>query len=94
MSRLQLTDQAVAAAKGKDRHLEVLWDTDLYGFGCRVSPEGPATYFVYYRTKSADRRVVKDIASAGAVSCEQARRIASDLIGRNAPRQFARRAVN
>lgn len=34
----------------------VLWDTELAGFGCKVTPKGKRTYFLYYRTADGQQR--------------------------------------
>ena len=34
----------------------ILWDTDLAGFGCKVTPKGKRSYFLYYRTKEGQQR--------------------------------------
>ena len=32
----------------------ILWDTNLWGFGCRLSARKPPHYFVYFRTRVMD----------------------------------------
>jgi integrase len=34
----------------------ILWDSELSGFGCKVTPKGKRTYFLYYRTKDGQQR--------------------------------------
>ena len=53
-----------------------LWDTDLKGFGLKVSPRGIKTYFVWYRVgsgRSAARREFT-IGRHGEFTPEKARR--------------------
>lgn len=50
----------------------VVWDTELKGFGVRVSPQGRRTYLVRYRTTGgADRRLT--LATHGVMTTEAAR---------------------
>jgi integrase len=53
----------------------ILWDTEIPGFGCKVTPRGKRSYFLYYRTKDHRERR-PSIGVHGAITSEQARRIA------------------
>jgi len=44
----KITKRSVDALQPKDRE-EFLWDTDLRGFGVKVTPKGAKTYLVQYR---------------------------------------------
>lgn len=61
-----------------------IWDTDLKGFGLRVSPAGLKTYFVWYRAgegRAAARREYT-IARHGEMTPEEARTEAGKVLGR------------
>ena len=34
----------------------IIWDTELTGFGCKVTPKNRRMYFLYYRTKAREQR--------------------------------------
>jgi integrase len=61
-----------------------VWDTDLKGFGLKVSPRGVMTYFVWYRAgegRAAARREYT-IARHGEMTPEEAREEAARVLGR------------
>lgn len=89
MPRVRLSDGVVRQLGREDRPA-VIWDTELWGFGCSTIGSGDPFYFAYFRTRTAglSRRV--PIGRCNALTCEQARAIARDLIGRSAPQQFGR----
>lgn len=33
-----------------------LWDTEIAGFGCKITPAGPKVYILRYRTEDQDSR--------------------------------------
>jgi len=74
MARAKLTKRAVEAVRPADRDL-ILWDTELKGFGCKVTPKGKRVYFAYYRTREGQQRR-PSIGVHGAMTCEQARETA------------------
>ncbi len=74
MPKAKLTKRIVEAARPGDKDI-ILWDTDLTGFGCKVTPKGRRVYFVYYRTREGQQRR-PTIGRHGAITCEQARDIA------------------
>lgn len=60
-----------------------LWDTDLTGFGCKVTPAGKKVYVLQYRTKQQDwlgapKRLT--LGKHGQLTAEQARKLAADLL--------------
>ena len=71
MPRAKLTKRAVEGVQPSDRDI-ILWDTELKGFGVKVTPRGKRAYFLYYRTKEGQQRRPA-IGEHGAVTCEQAR---------------------
>lgn len=83
MKRVRLDDLAVTHAE-RGRHSRVLWDSEVRGFGCRVPPVGHPAFLAYFHTPFGLRRVV-EIGRYGSLTCEQARGIARDIIGRNDP---------
>lgn len=61
-----------------------VWDSDLAGFGLRVTPAGAKSYFVVYRPHGGGRAVASKeytIGKHGAVTPDQARKEAERLIG-------------
>lgn len=58
----------------------LLWDTDLKGFLCKITPTGKRIYFLYYRTHDGRQRKPK-IGEHGAITCEQAREMAQRWLG-------------
>lgn len=34
----------------------IVWDSEITGFGCKVTPNGKRSYFLYYRTKDGQQR--------------------------------------
>lgn len=53
----------------------IVWDTELKGFGLKVTPLGRRSYFVYYRTRSGQQRR-PTIGQHHALAPDQARQIA------------------
>ncbi len=78
MPNVKLTKRVVEAAKPDDRDL-ILWDSELKGFGLKVTPRGKRVYFLYYRTHDGQQRRPK-IGNHGAVTCEQARETAQQWL--------------
>jgi integrase len=75
----KITKRTVDAAKPGDAN-RFLWDTELKGFGLKVTPAGHRVYVLQYRKGgrgTPTRRVT--IGRHGAVTPEQARKIASRL---------------
>jgi hypothetical protein len=90
MPRERLTETLVLGLTPSGRGA-VIWDTELWGFGCRLPGSGgEPTYFVYYRTWGQGLRRRLDLGTRRSLTCAQARKMAQDLIGRNAPHQFGR----
>ncbi len=53
--KAKLTVRGVEAIKPATADV-IVWDTELAGFGCKVTPKGKRTYFLYYRTKEGQQR--------------------------------------
>ena len=76
--RIKLTIKALdkaPAATPEEPAGYILWDTEIPGFGCRVSPKGKKTFILYYRTSDGRRRRPR-IGELGTVTVAQARGIA------------------
>lgn len=59
---------------------QIIWDTAIKGFGCKITPKGKRVYFLYYRTAdNYERRPA--IGAHGAITCEQARLKAQQWLG-------------
>ncbi len=70
----KLTKKIVESAFPQDKDL-ILWDSEISGFMCKITPAGKKSYFLYYRTHDRRQRRPK-IGDHGDVTCEQARSIA------------------
>ena len=79
--RTKLTKTVVDARKpsGSD---QIIWDSELRGFGVRVSPNGVRTYIVQYRTggRGSTTRRYK-LGRHGALTVDQARNEAQRILG-------------
>lgn len=53
--KAKLTVRGVEAIKPGATDL-IVWDSELAGFGCKVTPKGKRSYFLYYRTKEGQQR--------------------------------------
>ncbi len=74
MPKIKLTKRAVESATADERDV-VLWDTELAGFCCKITPKGKRVYQVYYRTRSGQQRR-PTIGAHGVLTCDEARNIA------------------
>ena len=70
----KLTKRVVEAAKPGDKDI-IIWDSELTGFGLKVTPKGKRSYFAYYRTTDGQQRRPA-IGPHGTLTCEEARSIA------------------
>ncbi len=57
---------------------QIIWDTDVTGFGVKVTPRGRRSYFVRYRVGGgrSGRQRKPTIGVHGVITCDQAREIA------------------
>lgn len=53
--KAKLTVRGVEAIKPGSADV-IVWDSELAGFGCKVTPKGKRSYFLYYRTKEGQQR--------------------------------------
>ena len=72
--KIKLTVRSVEAAQPGSNDV-ILWDTEVTGFGCKVTPKGKRSYFLYYRTKDNQQRR-PSIGAHGPLRPEAAREIA------------------
>src|SRR3990167_8093503 len=70
----KLTKKIVECTLPQDKDL-ILWDSEISGFFCKITPAGKKSYFLYYRTQNRRQRKPK-IGDHGIITCEQARNIA------------------
>ena len=75
---VRLTKRMVDATIPADRDI-ILWDSDVKGFGLKVTPAGRRVYFLYYRTKAGQQRR-PTIGLHGELTVDQARQIAKQWI--------------
>ncbi len=53
--KAKLTVRSVEAIKPGAADI-IVWDSELAGFGCKITPKGKRSYFLYYRTKEGQQR--------------------------------------
>ena len=70
----KLTKKIVESTLPQNKDL-ILWDSEVSGFMCKITPAGKKSYFLYYRTQDRRQRRPK-IGDHGIMTCEQARSIA------------------
>lgn len=78
MPTAKLTKRAIEAQVPGKKDI-ILWDTELKGFGCKVTPNGRRSYFLYYRNASGSQRRPA-IGAHGKITAEQARKIAQEWL--------------
>lgn len=74
---MKLTRAAVDRIAPEPSKQKLVWDTEIRGFGVRVSPGGAKSYIIQRRVNGKERRVT--IGRAGDISAEAARRKALSL---------------
>lgn len=72
----RLTKRLVEQTRPGDK-AKVLWDSDIKGFGCKITPTGAKIYFYYYRTDDGQQRR-PTIGRHGSITCEKAREVAKN----------------
>lgn len=77
--KAKLTVRSVEAIKPGAADV-IVWDSELVGFGCKVTPKGKRSYFLYYRTKEGQQRRPL-IGVHGPMRPETAREIALRWLG-------------
>ena len=80
--RKRITKRTVDSLAPRNRAY-FLWDADLTGFGCKVTPAGRKVYVLQYRTrqqnwKGAPKRLT--LGKHGELTPDQARKLAADLL--------------
>jgi integrase len=86
MPTASLTLKTIEKLQAKLGQQFVVWDTELTGFGVRVSPGGTKTFVFAYRTPGRRKRW-KTLGRVGRVALEEARRLARVDTGIVAARQ-------
>ena len=77
--RAKITKRTIDGVRSGDRDVFV-WDNELPGFGCKITPKGSRVYIMQYRRAGRDRRIT--IGRHGIeVTAEQARRECHRLRG-------------
>lgn len=75
MSKMpKLTKKIIDATQPQDKDL-ILWDSEITGFCCKITPAGKKSYYLYYRTQDRRQRKPK-IGDHEIMTSEQARSIA------------------
>ena len=72
--KAKLTVRSIEAMKPEAKDV-ILWDSELAGFGCKLTPAGKRSYFLYYRTREGHQRR-PTIGACNALKPEAARLIA------------------
>jgi hypothetical protein len=84
MDKQKLTQSHCEASKGKDTTY-FLWDSEITGFGLRVTPEGAKAFVVQYRAgygrSGKTRRMTIGRYGDGIWTVEKARREAKRMLG-------------
>ena len=75
----KLTKTEIEKAPLRDGQYTI-WCSELAGFGAFINPKGSRTYFVDYRTSDGRRRRMT-IGRHGAITAEQARKLAIETLG-------------
>ncbi|MDZ4322494.1 MAG: tyrosine-type recombinase/integrase, partial [Alphaproteobacteria bacterium] len=70
----KLTKKIVESTLPQNKDL-ILWDSEVSGFMCKITPAGKKSYFLYYRTQDRRQRRPK-IGDHSVITCEQARNMA------------------
>ncbi len=76
----KLTKRFVESIKPHETDEQLIWDSELKGFGVRVFPTGRRTYFVQYRNQCGSTRR-KKIGVHGVITADLARDEAKKLLG-------------
>lgn len=77
--RSKLTVRSVEAVQLAKKDV-IIWDTEVPGFGCKVTPKGRRSYFLFYRTHDGQQRKPA-IGVHGVLKPEAARAIAKEWLG-------------
>lgn len=72
--KAKLTVRAIQALEPRSSDY-IVWDTEVPGFGCKVTPKGRRSFLLYYRNKDGQQRKPA-IGQFGAIKPEAAREIA------------------
>lgn len=70
----KLTKKIVESTLPQEKDV-ILWDSEISGFMCKITPAGKKSYFLYYRTQDRRQRRPK-IGDHGVITSEQARSVA------------------
>ena len=70
----KLTKKIVESTLPQEKDV-ILWDSEISGFMCKITPAGKKSYFLYYRTQDRRQRRPK-IGDHGVITSEQARSMA------------------
>jgi integrase len=74
----KLTKKIIESTPPQDKDF-ILWDSEINGFMCKITPSGKKSYFLYYRTLDRRQRKPK-IGDHSVMTCEQARNIAQQWL--------------
>jgi len=80
--QVKLTKKVVEETKPETARDLFLWDTDLAGFGCKISPKGKRVYVAQYRRNGRSRRLT--LGQHGTLTIEQSRQQARVKLSRAA----------
>ncbi len=81
MSKGKISKRQVDLTKPGEKDI-YLWDTELIGFGLKVTPKGKKTYLVQYRLGGRNGRTRRmTLGQHGVITAEQARIQAKKLLG-------------
>lgn len=78
MTKIRLTKKFVEAISPGEKDV-IVWDSEVAGFGVKVTPLGKRAYFCYFRTLAGQQRR-PSIGPHGVLTCDEARGIAKDML--------------
>lgn len=76
--RTKITKRVVDALEPSERDV-IVWDSEVKGFGVKVTPKGRRSYLLFYRNASGQQRK-PTIGQHGAITADQARIIAKQWL--------------
>src|ERR1051325_12003162 len=78
--KTRLTKRSVEAIAAEDRAV-LAWDTEIPGFGVKVTPKGARVYVLQYSRRNHSRRLTIGRHGDGGLTTDQARKQAEILRG-------------
>ena len=77
---IKITNKSVGKLAPPDSGYTIAWDSQIKGFGCRVTSSGVRSFIVNYRVHGREKRAT--LGRYGSLSADEARDLASIWLGR------------